>query len=185
MKNLKNLLLVAATALLFAATTTAQNATPPASGSQHEKIQALRIAFISQQLNLTPAEAQKFWPMYNQYQTDLHTLRENFKPGAGQQPTAEQQLDFEQKKLDLKKKYKTEFEGCLGKDKVNKLYGLEDEFRKKVQEYRDQKHGGGPGGRGPDGGGPGGPPPGGGQYGPPPGGGGNGGPGGPRPGGPR
>lgn len=169
---MKDLLLVAATAILLATTATAQNATPPAGSSQHEKIQALRIAFISQQLNLTPTEAQKFWPLYNQYQTDLHTLRENFKPGAGQQPTAEQQLDFEQKKLDLKKKYKTEFEGCLGKDKVNKLYGLEDEFRKKVQEYRDQKHGGGPGG----------PPPGGGQYGPPPGGGGNG---GPRPGGPR
>jgi hypothetical protein len=36
-------------------------------GQRQEKIQALKIAFITQKLKLTPAEAEKFWPVYNQY----------------------------------------------------------------------------------------------------------------------
>lgn len=31
------------------------------------KIQAQRVAFFTEQLNLTPAEAEKFWPVYNEY----------------------------------------------------------------------------------------------------------------------
>ena len=36
-------------------------------GKRAEKIQALYIAYITQQLNLTEAEAQKFWPLHKQY----------------------------------------------------------------------------------------------------------------------
>lgn len=121
---------------------------PQDGGGRADKIEALRIAFISQQLNLTPAEAQKFWPVYNQYHSDMKALRQNFKLPEGQNPSAEQQLDFEQRKLDLKKKYKTEFEGCLGREKVNRLYGLEDEFRKKMQDLREQRQQNGAGPRG-------------------------------------
>jgi len=31
------------------------------------KIQTQRIAFFTEQLNLTPVEAEKFWPVYNEY----------------------------------------------------------------------------------------------------------------------
>jgi len=105
-----------------------------------EKIEALRIAFISQKLNLTPEEAQKFWPVYNAYIADIKALHKNFKMGPNSpQPTAEQMLDFEQKKLDLKKKYKAQFEAAIGQDKVNTLYHLEEEFRQKLKELRDQR----------------------------------------------
>ncbi|MCW5906806.1 MAG: hypothetical protein KIS94_03020 [Chitinophagales bacterium] len=107
-----------------------------------DKIEALRIAFISQRLSLTPDEAQKFWPLYNQYTADMKKLRENFGMGAGKpQLTAEQSLDFEQKKLDLKKKYKTQFEAAIGKDKVNTLYSLEEEFRQQLKQMREEREG--------------------------------------------
>ncbi|MDB5282722.1 MAG: hypothetical protein JWO06_1797, partial [Bacteroidota bacterium] len=114
-----------------------------------EKVEALRIAYITQQLNLTPAEAQKFWPVYNVYKGDLETLRKNF----GSNLTAEQQLDMEQKKLDLKKKYKPQFEGALGTEKLNQLYNLERKFQEKLREIREQRmqqrgNGGGGGGGG-------------------------------------
>lgn len=119
----------------------AQLGPPPGDGAQREeRIQALRIAFISQRLNLSPDEAQKFWPVYNQFHSEMKTLRQNFRMDSPGQPlTAEQQLDFEQKKLDLKKKYKTQFENVLGKEKLNILYGLEEEFKKKLQELREQR----------------------------------------------
>ena len=36
-----------------------------------KKIQAMELAFITKELNLNPQEAQKFWPIFNQYRTDL------------------------------------------------------------------------------------------------------------------
>lgn len=134
----------------------------PETDNRGERIEALRIAFISQQLNLTPQEAERFWPVYNQFHNDLKTLRQNFKFDVKGQLSAEEQLDFEQKKLDLKKKYKGQFEGALGKDKVNQLYNLEQKFHDKLKELREQRqqqrgtmqgpplggpHGGRPGGR--------------------------------------
>ena len=111
----------------------------PPDGEKGERIEALRIAFISNELNLTPQEAEKFWPVYNQFRGDMKTLHQNFKRDGSGQLNAEQQLDFEQKKLDLKKKYKAQFESCLGKDKVNQLYNLEQKFHDKLKEMRDQR----------------------------------------------
>jgi len=97
-----------------------------------DRIESLRIAFISQSLSLTP--------VYNQFHNDLKSLRNNFGMGPGKpQLTAEQSLDFEQKKLDLKKKYKAQFETVLGKEKLNTLYSLEEEFKKKLQELREER----------------------------------------------
>src|SRR3954471_13243532 len=133
MKTMKNI--IVHVALIAALVTPFANAY--GQPQQGEKIEALRIAFISQRLNLTPEEAQKFWPVYNQMHAEMKTLRNNFGMGPGKpQLTAEQSLDFEQKKLDLKKKYKAQFEAVLGKEKLNTFYSLEEEFRKKLQDLR-------------------------------------------------
>lgn len=143
-----NKIMMIAVMMLLGTITYAQQGPPPGGRDKGEKIEALRIAFISERLNLTPAEAQSFWPIYNQYRADMDVLRKNFKQGPDVKLTAEQQLDFEQKKLDLKKKYKGQFEGALGKAKVDQLYNLENEFHQKLKELRDQRqqqHGGGQG----------------------------------------
>jgi hypothetical protein len=71
---------------------------------------------------------------------ELKTLRHNFGMGPDKPKlTAEQSLDYEQKKLDIKKKYKPQFEAVLGKEKLNTLYNLEEEFRKKLQELREER----------------------------------------------
>lgn len=127
---------------------------PPPGGM--DKIESLRIAFISEQLDLTPEVAQKFWPVYNQYVAEFKALRDGAGFGPGKpEPTADQMLEFDQKKLDLKKKYKAQFEAIIGKDKVNTLYRLEEEFRQKLRELHDQRRGqGGHPGPPPGGGGP-------------------------------
>ena len=38
------------------------------------KIKALKIAFLTEELNLTTKEAEKFWPVYNSYSDKLHQL---------------------------------------------------------------------------------------------------------------
>ena len=36
-----------------------------------EKLKAQKIAFITQKLDLTPDESAKFWPLYNQMESDM------------------------------------------------------------------------------------------------------------------
>src|ERR1035441_8570820 len=40
-----------------------------------DKIETMHIAYLTQKLDLTPAEAEKFWPVYNQYKADMEQLR--------------------------------------------------------------------------------------------------------------
>lgn len=40
-----------------------------------EKIRALKIAYITDKLDLTEKEAEQFWPIYNKYDNKLTTLR--------------------------------------------------------------------------------------------------------------
>ena len=113
-----------------------------------QQIESMRVAYITQKLNLSTDEAQRFWPVYNSYRADLKTLRKNFKQDDrdGTPLTTDQQLEFEQKKLDLKKTYRVQFEQAVGKDKFNLLLQVEDKFKKElmqvVQERQDRGNGG-------------------------------------------
>lgn len=43
---------------------------------RHEKIKALKTAYITEQLSLTKAEAEKFWPIYNAYEVQREELKD-------------------------------------------------------------------------------------------------------------
>ena len=86
-----------------------------------EKIQALKTAFITQKLELTAVEAQKFWPVYGQYEIEMKKL-------LGDKRSADV-IDNEEKILNIRKKYRPEFENILGKIRMNKLFIAEKEFR--------------------------------------------------------
>ncbi len=91
---------------------------------EQEKIQALEIAFISRKLNLNENEAQRFWPVYNEYKRDVRqvmlTQRNNPKRDV---------LDNEQMLIDVRKKYKERFVGVIGQPRMNKFFEAEREFR--------------------------------------------------------
>ena len=55
--------------LLFSVLSFAQN------NKKIEKIKAIQIAFISNKMNLTPEEAQKFWPIFNQFSDKQFDLK--------------------------------------------------------------------------------------------------------------
>jgi len=44
-------------------------------GVDQDKIKAYKIAYITDQLNLTSTEAEKFWPIYNEHEEKLSKLR--------------------------------------------------------------------------------------------------------------
>lgn len=138
-----------------------------AQDGRKEKIEALKVGFITQELNLTTEEAQKFWPVFNEYEDALQKLRESRKSelenmrdnfdsmsDADVSKAIDNELSFQQQELDLRKKYVTEFRKVLPTKKVARLLRAEQQFKiKLLKEMRDR--GDGPPG-GPDG-----PPPGG------------------------
>lgn len=97
---------------------------PAADPKQQERVQALEIAFISRKLELTPEEAQKFWPIYNEYKRDMHQLMMQQR-----NKTDRDLIDMEQKMVDVRKKYRDRFENCIGQARMNRLFMAEREFR--------------------------------------------------------
>src|ERR1700743_2343477 len=45
----------------------------------HDKIEQLRVTFITKKLELTPVENEKFWPVYNDYTSKQRALRRNLR----------------------------------------------------------------------------------------------------------
>src|SRR5690554_7641211 len=43
--------------------------------NRHERIKALKTAYITEKLSLSPADAEKFWPIYNSFDQRFHELR--------------------------------------------------------------------------------------------------------------
>lgn len=100
---------------------------------KRERIESFRVAYFTRQLNLTPEESQRFWPVYNAYRADKKKLRQNYRAEAGgKKLTADQQIAYDQKKVDLKKQYKPQLEEALGKEKFNQLLVVEDNFKKEL-----------------------------------------------------
>ncbi len=91
---------------------------------EQEKIQALEIAFISRKLNLTTEEAQRFWPIYNEYKRDVRQVMIAQKNNSNRDI-----VDDEQKIIDVRKKYRDRFVGVIGQPRMNKFFQAEREFR--------------------------------------------------------
>lgn len=89
-------------------------------GNGEEKIKALKIAFITQKLDLKASEAQRFWPVYNLYEEEVIKLRKTNNGDV---------IERDEKLLNIRKKYKVQFEKIIGDERTNKLYVVEGEFR--------------------------------------------------------
>lgn len=123
---------------------------PPQDGPGNEKIEAMKIGFITKRLDLTPEESQKFWPVYNQFeaekkqirQTTIGTVKELKEDGDFTNAEAEQaiakHIEFKAKDLDLTKKYVVEFRKILPATKVAKLITAEEHFKKMLMKQAQQ-----------------------------------------------
>jgi hypothetical protein len=111
-----------------------------AQGEQRElgRLQSYKIAFLTRKLNLSPEEAQRFWPIYNKYEEELRAARIENR----QNKTSE--IATEEKILNIRKKYNGEFSKALSTEKVNTLFKSEREFgvivQKELLERRNQRN---------------------------------------------
>lgn len=115
-----------------------------------EKIKAEKISFFTSKLDLTPAEAQAFWPVYNEFEKkklEIQRQVHDFErmPDEEYAKLTESEIEkmtnnyielFEQEAM-LRKEYHKQFQKILPKKKVLLMYRTENEFRSHlIREYR-------------------------------------------------
>lgn len=90
-----------------------------------EKIQAMEVGYISQKLNLTTEEAQKFWPIYNDYKRDVREVMKSYRNN----PDADI-LEKDKKIIDIKMRYRDRFTSVIGQPRVRTFFQAEGDFRR-------------------------------------------------------
>ena len=114
----------------------------------NSKIKVLKIAFITEKLNLTEDEAQKFWPIYNAFDKntskikhqDIRKLREEVKQNMGTLTDAkanellDRLLDAETKLYNEKTQLVTKLRGVISPQKIILLKIAEEEFNRRILE---------------------------------------------------
>jgi len=86
------------------------------------RLEAYKIAYITKRLNLSPEEAQRFWPVYNEYASELKNTRKE----ALQNHITDLELD--ERILNIRKKYSVEFSKALTPQKADLFFRSEKEF---------------------------------------------------------
>jgi len=119
-----------------------------------EKIKAEKISFFTSKMDLTPAEAQAFWPVYNELekkrfdiQRQIHDFERMTDEDYAKLSEAEilkmtnNYIDSFEKEANLRKEYHKQFLKILPQKKVLMMYRTENEFRgHMIREYRKDQH---------------------------------------------
>lgn len=85
-----------------------------------QRLEALKIGYLTKKLNLTTDEAQRFWPVYNQYMADLKKVRIEEKNG--------DEIEKDEQILAVRKKYQGDFAKALSPQRANDFFKAEKEF---------------------------------------------------------
>lgn len=115
---------------------------------KQEKLKALKVSYLTTKLDLTTAEAEKFWPIYNEYEeakfkiyAEVHKEQRKALKELDNLSDAEvnQMLDkylsTKQYEADLEKKYYAKFRTVLPPKKVAKLIRADHDFKREVLRH--------------------------------------------------
>jgi len=121
---------------------------------KREQIKALKISYITTELNLTTPESEKFWPVYNAYEAKVYEIRHDrlrplfkqLKDGALDKMSEKEARVYldkfqaaDEEQFNLRKKMVSDLRPVIGSVKLIKLKKVEDDFNKKLLEkYKDK-----------------------------------------------
>ncbi len=97
----------------------------PMTKEQRERLELFSIQFITKKLDLTPAEAEKFWPLYNEQKTASRNLMQTAK---------EDEIAFQEAMLVIRKKFKKDLMPILKtEERVNLALKVDRELLNKMR----------------------------------------------------
>lgn len=95
-------------------------------------LESMKIGFITNRLNLTPEEAQKFWPIYRLYSNEVRQVYFIYK-------NDHNELGLEEALLNIRKKYSVEFLKAIPPPKINDFFRAEKDFNVFVQREAQRR----------------------------------------------
>ncbi|MBD1433788.1 hypothetical protein H8B06_13195 [Sphingobacterium sp. DN00404] len=115
----------------------------PRDSKRFAAIENEKIAYITKELSLTPAEAQRFFPIYNQYSQEIWAIRSKKKESTSTTPSprgvnafnrsnkSEKQdvLSYDAKELEIKRDYRKKFTEVIGSARASQFFEVEQSFR--------------------------------------------------------
>jgi vacuolar-type H+-ATPase subunit I/STV1 len=108
-----------------------------------EKLQAARIAFITTRLDLKPEQAEKFWPIFNQYNDQREkTMRQISELGRGLETVGEeeaksriqQRLKFQSELLEKEKTFVNDVSKVLSSKQILMLNNISRDFNRQLYQ---------------------------------------------------
>jgi hypothetical protein len=103
------------------------------------KLRSERAAVYTDVLQLTPEEAQQFWPVFNQFiderekvQQELKSLKRDNLSDAEAEAQIKKQIELQQRDLDLEKDVIQKLRKVISLQKIIKIPDAEREFRQTV-----------------------------------------------------
>jgi len=141
---MQRIILITLLSLAFFSGYSQDDEVPQADGKAREKIQAARIAYITEKLGLTPDEAERFWPVYREFALKRQELKQQLKqtrekPGVSEKEMVDAGLQFKQKDLDLEKEYSGKLLNVISAQKLLTLRKAEEEFRVMILKQLQQR----------------------------------------------
>lgn len=148
---MKNLMFTSLFSLTFLTVSLAQQ------GPRQEKIEAFKIAFFTERLQLTPEESKAFWPVFNQFENERDALKDKFDldnqnlelmSDKDVEAAVTQHLDMEEQMVKLRRDYIRRFKEVLPIRKVAMLQRIDNDFKRalleEIKKRREARQGGGP-----------------------------------------
>lgn len=150
MKKLKLVFILLLFITLSSLTGQAQDRHSPPSKERLQNIQNAKIAYITEKISLTPEQSQKFWPIYNQLETERNALRDKSRSlrfenidamsDAEIRTALNSRINWRQEELDLDKQYMDKFTRVISVRQLAALYRSEREFTKVLLQKLDAGH---------------------------------------------
>src|SRR4051812_33458778 len=95
-------------------------------------LDAMKIAFITKRLDLTPEEAEKFWPIYNRYAAEVRQAYITYRD-------RQNEIELDEALLNIRKKYSADFSKALSPEKTNQFFRAEKDFAGFVQKEMQRR----------------------------------------------
>ncbi len=115
-----------------------------------DKLEGARIALITERLELTPEQAEKFWPLYREYTERRQELRKEFLSAKAQikengmtdeesKKLVDKGLDLKEKQVALDRDYADKFNRVITARQILQLRKAEDDFRQMLLERLEKR----------------------------------------------
>lgn len=125
-------------------------------GGKNTEIEAYKVTYLTEKLELTPDEAKIFWPIYNAWNAEQNALREerrekniSFRKSTEIENLSDtevqnlinNELAFKQRDLNIERKYYNKLKSSLPIKIVGKYYRAQETFKRELlSRYREGRN---------------------------------------------